>query len=494
MREMCACSLLLLVGLAIGSSDMNAGQAPPAAPANLRVIAPGAPASVAATGGTPQTTTVSTAFPTALRATVRDATSTPVSSVTVTFTVPTSGPSARFGAATTATAVTDGAGVAVAPALTANGTAGSYTVTAGVSGVSGTTAFSLTNTSTPPVDSGAWVNVTPPGMSLSTSGVCGGGVTNFGAVGMAVDPSAPRAAVVGADCQGLWRTTNAGLSWTKIYTANTSVGFNGSPWSMAWAPSGNFAVSNNGYGSRGGVWRTSDDGATWTQMVSDDINDVSMSPTNENHLMAASHGGTGNWYESTNGGVTWTNLGRVPAGIWYYGEFLSDSIWIGLGPNGLWRGVKSGGVWTWSNRLSVDGPHGGAQFHRDTVNDWFYVGASSVPGLSRKVFRSRISEGGLNWTEVGSFGGGYGISTVFGTPGRIYAQAHYATTGRYDASPQQANAVPGNAWVAGPTFPQAMSNGAHSAAVVCDGTNYVLLTANTNAGVWRYVTSESCSN
>ena len=100
---------------------------------------------VAATAGTPQSATVGTAFTTALQATVT-ANSLPVSGATVTFTAPGSGAGATFGGLATATAITNASGVATAPALTANGLAGSYTVTASVPGVSATAGFSLTNT------------------------------------------------------------------------------------------------------------------------------------------------------------------------------------------------------------------------------------------------------------------------------------------------------------------------------------------------------------
>ena len=87
------------------------------------------PASIIATAGTPQSATVNTAFATALQATVKDASSNPVSGVTVTFTAPASGASAAFSGSATATATTNASGIASAPALTANGQTGSYTVT-----------------------------------------------------------------------------------------------------------------------------------------------------------------------------------------------------------------------------------------------------------------------------------------------------------------------------------------------------------------------------
>src|SRR5262249_47621581 len=61
---------------------------------------------VTATAGSPQSTPINTAFATALQATVRDANNNPVPDVTVTFTAPENGASARFGSLTIATAVT----------------------------------------------------------------------------------------------------------------------------------------------------------------------------------------------------------------------------------------------------------------------------------------------------------------------------------------------------------------------------------------------------
>ena len=100
---------------------------------------------ITATAGTPQSTAVSTAFATALQATVRDAGNNPVSGVTVTFTAPATGASAAFSGSATATAVTNASGVATAPVLTANSQAGGYTVTASAAGVGTAASFSLTN-------------------------------------------------------------------------------------------------------------------------------------------------------------------------------------------------------------------------------------------------------------------------------------------------------------------------------------------------------------
>jgi hypothetical protein len=104
----------------------------------------GPPASIAATGGTPQTTAVNTAFAKPLQATVNDSFGNPVAGATVTFTAPTSGASGTFAGGVN-TAKTNSAGVATSTVFTANGTAGSYTVTAKTGTVTTSPGFQLTN-------------------------------------------------------------------------------------------------------------------------------------------------------------------------------------------------------------------------------------------------------------------------------------------------------------------------------------------------------------
>src|ERR1700726_1979138 len=96
-------------------------------------------------GTTPQSATINTAFANALAVTVKDASSNPISGVSVTFTAPGSGASGTFSNNTaTITVATNASGVASAP-FTANATAGGpYTVTAAAAGLP-TVNFSLTN-------------------------------------------------------------------------------------------------------------------------------------------------------------------------------------------------------------------------------------------------------------------------------------------------------------------------------------------------------------
>lgn len=127
----------------VTSTDTSTLSTPATATQNYSLIINSSlPNSIAATGGATQNTTITTAFSTALQVTVLDQYSNPVSGVTVTFNAPSSGASATL---SSTTATTNSSGVASVIA-TANSIAGSYNVTASISGVSTPVTFSLNNT------------------------------------------------------------------------------------------------------------------------------------------------------------------------------------------------------------------------------------------------------------------------------------------------------------------------------------------------------------
>ena len=135
-----AAVVCLSLGLLTGCSSSNSTPPPP-------TIA------ITASGGTPQSVAVGTAFA-ALSATVTS-NGTPASGVSVTFTAPASGASCAFSGGATETDTTNSSGVATSSACTANTTAGAFTVTATATGATGGANFSLTNIA--PVTAGNFV-------------------------------------------------------------------------------------------------------------------------------------------------------------------------------------------------------------------------------------------------------------------------------------------------------------------------------------------------
>jgi len=114
----------------------------------------GAPDHIAPFGGTPQSTVEGSAFGKLLQALVTDSDGNPVADASVTFAVPSFGPTGSFDAS--ATVPTNALGIATAPAFTANDIAGTFAVTATVAGVAAPARFTLTNTTT---EKRAWMTV-----------------------------------------------------------------------------------------------------------------------------------------------------------------------------------------------------------------------------------------------------------------------------------------------------------------------------------------------
>jgi hypothetical protein len=212
----------------------------------------GAAAGISATSGGTQSASVSTAFGTALQATVVDSDSNPVSGMMVTFTAPATGASGTFATSgkTTETDTTGANGVATASAFKANGTTGGpYTVTANFTGDTGTAAkFSLTNTAAPvhviAVSSGSGQSETvstafaKPLVALVTAN---GSPTS----GVSVTFTAPSLGASGKFGNGTNTETDmtnaSGLATSSTFTANTTVG---GPYTIAASTSGAAAPAN----------------------------------------------------------------------------------------------------------------------------------------------------------------------------------------------------------------------------------------------------------
>ena len=158
-------------GHAGGPYSVTASVAGVTTPASFMLTnTPGAAAAITATGGTPQSAQVNTAFANKLQATVADGGGNPVPDVVVTFTAPAqTGASGTFAGGVN-TATTDASGVATSAVFTANGNAGGpYMVAATVAGVTAPANFALTNTAAAGDFTLTSVSATPPSTAGSTN-------------------------------------------------------------------------------------------------------------------------------------------------------------------------------------------------------------------------------------------------------------------------------------------------------------------------------------
>jgi arylsulfatase A-like enzyme len=335
-----------------------------------------------------------------------------------------------------------------------------------------------------------WTDVTPEGVDL---------VSDYGAQDVLVDPARPSDVYAFFCLGGVYKSTDYGQTWAKRNTGTLgSTLEDGRPWGAAIdtnrcrdpeTPPTLYTM--NGYGSLKNVWKSTNGGVDWAVVTlpddgkerADDAYDIDIDPYDGQHLIVAFHEETG-IVESTDAGSTWTPVplhAGMSAGESWYPFFIDTgdvattrATWLAIaqqsgGEVGTWRTTDAGTTWT-----KVDDNehlHGGSQiYQRDGVV--YMAGVYSELGWG--VLRS--TDFGATWTHVGSAGGS---AIVFGTEDFVYAL--YAPNG----NTAQRAAQPGiDAWSSWSITPD---QGPKRVAVTHDGANYIVVSGNWKAGLWRYV-------
>lgn len=348
---------------------------------------------------------------------------------------------------------------------------------------------------------GVWSNVTPSNMPLS-----GGTCDSYGVSSPSVDPHNSSVMYVMADCAGIWKSTDYGVTWTgPIETGTNGTLARDCAGGIATAPgtSGNTIIYRSCirgqalWAAATGVWRSTDGGVNWTHIpvsggTCNDYYPPVVNPYDGNHVILTGHHCT-SVAETTDGGQTWrranTESGMVHGGsaaIYFINTGNATTtrttwLWIGEatgGSVGTWRTANSGASWTRVN--SFEKPHGASQAYQPG-NGVIFVG--SIYGSSGNgIYRS--ADYGQTWTLVT---GGQG-AVVWGTPSRVYAAYSWACGG-CDIDPEfRSAAQPGvSGWGAWNVRPAGMLMGPSSVAVTFDGTNHVFISGNWRNGLWRYI-------
>ena len=213
--------------------------------------------------------------------------------------------------------------------------------------------------------------------SASTSGALGTwqsiGPGNVGGRtrSLIIDPVNPTTMYAAAVAGGIWKTTNGGTTWAPLndFLANIAVT------SMAIDPSNPnvlYAGTGEGFfnadGVRGaGMFKTTDGGANWTRLTATAnntdfffVNDIVVSPSNGQHVYAATRTGI---LRSLDGGSTWTLQlpSNVPNGangamdLVMRSDQSTDYIFAAVGTfarSHIFRNVDAGGSGTWEDVFS----------------------------------------------------------------------------------------------------------------------------------------------
>jgi hypothetical protein len=481
----------------------------PSSPTNFRIFGGTGgivSAFVRATAGTPQNATAGAAFATPLQVTVRDSNAKPLAGISVTFTTPSDGASASFGGTLTTTAVTDGSGVATAPALTANATAGCYIVTATAPRAPSIGYFALANLAeSGSVPCGGWQNITPPQVPLPGAFPC-----DYGTLAFVLDPQRPSTIYLGTCQYGVYKSTDSGATWTHINNGrNGAVLDNSRQWTMAIDPVDPQVIyTNSGYGVTGtvaqgsnGAWKSTNGGVDWDQIwpPKDPSNanllnvvqfnfvaQVSLDPTDHLHVFLSWHGTCAPPYtsvcygESRDGGQTWVMRNGDPR--WVASEaqtiyIIDGRRWLFANhSDGLWQTSDAGATWSLVDARGAG--HWPSQLYQ-AANGVFYIGADT--GIYR-------SSDGVNWSLVPNTGAL--VTGLTGDGTMMYAGTQGALTPWIPVGSNPyliSQEGDGMSWSTAPWTPPpgAFTQGG---LLAYDRVNRILYSSNGTQGFWRVFT------
>jgi hypothetical protein len=326
---------------------------------------------------------------------------------------------------------------------------------------------------------GVWINVTPTDIGLALG--------DFGIQTMVGDPVRPSDFYfTSSETPGVFKSTDYGMSWSKISSHPTSYGCAGDPDPTRdpATPITLWCAAGYGYG----MARSTDGGVSWTnhetnnQDAEDFGNDpyaVDVDPYDSRHLLAGFHGYPG-LSESTDGGVTWSDV-EIPsaAGTSLYPYFIdtgdagttrttwmTHSQWGDDG--GLWRTTNGT---TWTRVTSLQHGHGNSQIFQAGNGVIYAAGLDGEDGHG--IYRS--TDYGASWTLVND---GTVQNGVFGTANYVYADYGWANADGQDQTVQRAPRATGTTGTWENYAPDAM---------LVNGSGHAVTSRNPATGGWVIV-------
>lgn len=233
---------------------------------------------------------------------------------------------------------------------------------------------------------------------------------------LVVNPSNPNVMYAGGVSGGVWKTTNAGASWTAMADLLPNIAIN----SFAMDPANSnviYAGTGEGYFNedavRGaGIFKSNDGGVNWSYLTSTNtedfyyVNDLVVSPNNSQRIYAGT--ATGVWL-STNAGTTWSRVlnPNVTGGcldLAIRSDQATDYLFASCGTFDLaqvYRNTNAAGGGSWTPVLNELGMGRTSLAIAPSNQAVIYAMSASIEGGPfdeglYAVFRS--TDGGANWT------------------------------------------------------------------------------------------------
>jgi len=163
---------------------------------------------------------------------------------------------------------------------------------------------------------------------------------------------------------GVWKTEDAGQSWTNLTSDFPNLATSALAWSPNF-PNTIYAGTGEGFGNSdqidgSGVWKSIDAGVTWTQLANtanrfdfENVTRLVVDPTNPDNVNASVvRGGKGNSgnsaiYRSTDGGVNWSSVyqhsNRIQQIVFHPSDFLVQ--YAAINGVGVIKSTDGGQTW-----------------------------------------------------------------------------------------------------------------------------------------------------
>lgn len=246
---------------------------------------------------------------------------------------------------------------------------------------------------------------------------------------LVVNPKDKSTWYVAACYGGVWKTTNAGTTWSPIFDdqGTSSIGclaLDPSDPQVLWVGTGeNNSQRALGWGD--GVYRSPDGGRTWENMglkASEHIGKVVVDPRNSDVVFVAAQGplwapgGDRGVYKSTDGGRTWKQVLKVdewtganevqidphdPDVLFASTYQRARRTWalIDGGPgSGIWKSTDGGDTWTRCRNGLPKGDMGRIGLVLPPLEAGSIVATIEASDDEKGVYRS--DDGGVNWEKI----------------------------------------------------------------------------------------------
>ncbi|QOJ00120.1 MAG: hypothetical protein HRU70_06315 [Phycisphaeraceae bacterium] len=244
----------------------------------------------------------------------------------------------------------------------------------------------------------AWTFIGPG--PITNEGWSGGRNAGGRVVSIAPHPTDPATCYIGSASGGVWKTTNAGMTWTPLTDTlpilnHGAVALDPQNPETVYAATGEYQTGSSG----DGVFRSTDGGATWTRVatrlqVDGQASGLVVDPTNSNIIHVTTSAG---YSRTTNGGATWSRRIAANCSALRLHPTNPSIVYVARNGNGLYRSTDAGLNFSRVAGLPTSG-YGRVVFDISGSNPNVLYVALLNGGSSATLYKT--TDAGATWTTL----------------------------------------------------------------------------------------------